>query len=154
MKETMLCGFAALTLLAAAPTDASAQDSAYFGAMMAPLTANIQRDLAIRISKGAAIGDIVAGSPAATAGLKGDDVIIAIDGKSVSSPRDVVAIITRHNPGDRIAVQILDSRDDHRAKTVSVTLGARPFGFQPDQQPGPQPVPVPPRPQPGVTPPE
>lgn len=148
----MLSGLAALTLTVAAPADLSAQESAYLGAMMAPLTANIQRDLAIKISKGVAIGDIVPGSPAAIAGLKGDDVVVGIDGRAVGSPRDVIAIISRHNPGDHIAVQILDSKDDHRAKTLSVTLGARPFGFQPDQQPGPQPVPAPRRP--GVNPPE
>jgi membrane-associated protease RseP (regulator of RpoE activity) len=152
--KTMFCGFAALTLLCGAPADVAAQESAYFGAMMAPLTVNIQHHLAIKISKGAAIGDIVAGSPAATAGLKGDDVIVGIDGQPVGSPRDVIAIIGRHNPGDRIAVQILDSSNGHSANTVSVTLGARPSGFQPDQQPGPQPVPVPPQPKSGVTPPE
>ncbi|HEY4264905.1 MAG TPA: PDZ domain-containing protein [Micropepsaceae bacterium] len=155
MKRTLVCSLAAMALLGAAmQTGARAQDSAFFGAMMAPLTPNIQHGLAIEISKGAAIGDIVAGSPAAAAGLRGDDVIIDIDGQPVDSPQDVIAVIERHRPGDRIAVQILDSRNGHRANTVSVTLAARPSGFHPDQQPGPQPVPASGRPKSDLTPPE
>ena len=110
---------------------------------MAPLTAKIQRDLDLSISKGAAIGEVVPRSPAAAAGLTGQDVIVGIDAQAVGSPKDVIAIVAAHRPGDHIVVHILDSHDGHRANTLSVTLGTRPTGFHPDAQPGPQPVPGP-----------
>jgi len=141
MKNTILCGFAAVSLLGAAGADAAPQPGAFLGAQMAPLTPNIRRDLDIKISKGAAIGDVIADSPAAMAGLKGKDVIVGIDKQAVASPQDVIAILAGHRPGDRVTVQLLDSDNGHREKTVDVTLGVRPAGFQTDAQPGTQPVP-------------
>jgi putative serine protease PepD len=75
--------------------------------------------------------------------LTGKDVIIGIDKEVVASPQDVIAIVASHKPGDRIAVQILDSGNGYGERAVSVTLAARPSGFKADAQPGPQPVPAP-----------
>ncbi|HEX3486888.1 MAG TPA: PDZ domain-containing protein [Micropepsaceae bacterium] len=141
MNKIFLSALTALGLLGAMPAEAAARGDAFLGAQMAPLTPEVQNDLAIKTTKGAAIGDVVPGSPAAFAGLKSDDVIVGIDKQQVSSPQDVIALVTSHVPGDRIAVQFLDSRKGHRLNTVSVTLGVRPSEFQTDAQPGPQPVP-------------
>ncbi|HXJ01148.1 MAG TPA: PDZ domain-containing protein [Micropepsaceae bacterium] len=143
MTRTMFCGLAALLLLCSAEADAAGKGSAFLGAQMAPLTAEVRHDLDIKITKGAAIGDVIPGSPAAFAGLQGDDVIVGIDKQQVTSPQDVIALVESHMPGDRIAVQYLDSKNGHRTNTVTVTLGTRPNGFKTDAQPGPQPVPLP-----------
>jgi serine protease Do len=110
---------------------------------MAPLSAKVRQDLEIKFTKGAAIGEVVPGSPAATAGLKSNDVIIGIDSDPVGSPEDVIRIVGRHKPGDHIVLQILNAANGHRTDTLSVILGTRPSGFKPDAQPGPQPVPGP-----------
>jgi S1-C subfamily serine protease len=143
MKKTILCALVTLPLLGTARAESAAQGPAFFGAQMAPLTDNIRRDLDIKTSKGAAIGEVTPDGPAAIAGLKADDVIVGIDTRAVGSPQDVIRIVASHKPGDQIAVQILDSAHDHRAGTITVTLSVRPSGFHPDAQPGPQPVPGP-----------
>ncbi len=124
--------------IAGAASLAGAQSNAFLGAQMAPLTPEVQADLDIHVSKGAAIGDIIPNSPAEKAGLKQGDVIIRIDGKPIFWPQDVIAMVGRHSAGDRIAVEILDAGKDHRPRTVSVTLEPRPGGFAPAPQSSPR----------------
>jgi S1-C subfamily serine protease len=67
--------------------------------------------------------------PAARAGILGDgsvaggDVILSIDGQAVRSMADIDDVISRHRPGDGIAVELL--RDGSRL-TVQVQLAERP----------------------------
>ena len=78
------------------------------------------------------------GSGAAEAGLKagseqvviagesfrmGGDVIVAADGKAVSTIDELRDVIAAHKPGDKIQLKIY--RGD-AAKTVTVTLGQQP----------------------------
>ncbi len=62
--------------------------------------------------------------PAAQAGLRLDDTLIAIDGRSVSTYDSVVAAITAHQPGDAITVTY--QRGDASPQTASITLGEHP----------------------------
>ncbi len=50
---------------------------------------------------------VQSGSPAAKAGLKAGDVIVAVDGQRVGSSDAVIAAIRTHNPGDRIRLTVL-----------------------------------------------
>jgi regulator of sigma E protease len=47
------------------------------------------------------VNDVIAGKPAATAGLRAGDIIIAIDGERIHSPADAAAITNAH-PGKRL----------------------------------------------------
>ena len=86
---------------------------------------------------GAEITKVVAGSPAAHAGLKaatgqktvqgeqfptGGDVITKVDGSAVTSADDVISDVLQHKPGDTLSLTIV--RDGHE-QTVTVTLGSR-----------------------------
>jgi serine protease Do len=94
--------------------------------------------LGIDSKSGALITDVVKGSPADDAGLKGStgettfqlqhvktggDVVIAVDGKPVFQNNDLSELIAQHKPGDTVTLDIL--RDGHSAQ-VQVTLGSRP----------------------------
>ena len=76
---------------------------------------------------GAVVTAVEAGSPAETAGLQVDDVITAINGKSVSSPADASAAIQGMNSGDSVTVSILRNGD---TMDIQATLGSRNFGFE------------------------
>jgi PDZ domain-containing protein len=69
---------------------------------------------------GAEVIEAQAGSPAAAV-LKANDVIVAIDGKSVSTSGDAVNAIRAHAPGDQLSMQI--RRDDGSPTDVTATLG-------------------------------
>jgi S1-C subfamily serine protease len=53
----------------------------------------------------------------------GGDVIVAADGKSVSTIDELRDVIAEHKPGDKIELKIY--RGD-TSKTVTVTLGRQP----------------------------
>ena len=87
---------------------------------------------------GVAVTSVVAGSPAAKAGLKaatgsqvvqgqqyatGGDVITAIDGHSVSSADTLQAEVAGKKPGSTITLTVVRNGS---ARTVTVTLGTRP----------------------------
>jgi S1-C subfamily serine protease len=89
-------------------------------------------------SSGVLVQSVTRGSPAAKAGLRGGnaqtqiggdqislggDVIKSIDGKTVKSMDDVVAVVDAKKPGDKVTLGIVHAGND---KTITVTLGQRP----------------------------
>jgi S1-C subfamily serine protease len=72
---------------------------------------------------GASVGGVVATSPAAKAGVRQGDRIVAIGGADVREPDDVAAAVNARNPGDKVAVVV--ERGGER-RTLNVTLGAQP----------------------------
>lgn len=63
------------------------------------------------------IGEVQENSPAATAGLKDNDTILAVDGKKISSWDDLTNTVTK-NPGKELSVSI---EHDGKEKTVQMT---------------------------------
>jgi putative serine protease PepD len=66
---------------------------------------------------------VVAGSPAASAGLQGGDIIREIDGSPATSTDQLMAVTLTKRPGD--TVQLKYERDGAEA-TATITLGSRP----------------------------
>jgi putative serine protease PepD len=70
---------------------------------------------------GAAIAEVVEGSPAAAAGLPSGAVITKIDEQVIDGPEALVAAVRSKAPGDNVSVTYLD--DSGAAQTTQVTLG-------------------------------
>ena len=66
---------------------------------------------------------IVAGGPAAKAGLQAGDVITAVNGTAVASVNQFVATIANYAPGDTVTLTV--NRNGH-TKSIKLTLGAQP----------------------------
>ena len=113
-------------------------DYAYLGVTSESLYPQLAEHLGLDTKAGAMITDVVNGSPADDAGLKGSsgeetfqlqrvktggDVVIAVDGKPVIANNDLSKLVAQHRAGDEVTLDIL--RDGQKA-TVEVTLGARP----------------------------
>jgi 2-alkenal reductase len=112
---------------------------AWLGITTQTVTPRMARQLQYGEEQGAAVQEVVDGSPAARAGLQGGgeereyegvrllvggDLIVAIDGRPVDSAEDVVRAVTqRLLPGQNTELTIL--RDGER-QTVTVRLGERP----------------------------
>jgi len=82
--------------------------------------------LGVRIQSlpnGAKITQVVAGSPAAKAGLKAGDVVTAFDGRTIASADDLTAAVTAAKSGDTVTMTV---RRDGTTKRVSVQLGVQP----------------------------
>jgi len=111
---------------------------AYLGVTSESLYPQLAEHLDLPTKTGALITDVVNGSPADDAGLKGStgeetfqlqrvktggDVVIAVDGKPVIQNNDLSELIAQHKPGDTVKLDIIR---DGRQDTVDVTLGSRP----------------------------
>src|SRR5208282_4118695 len=70
------------------------------------------------------IQEVVAGSPAATAGLQNADRIEAIDGVATPTFMDIQRIVSSH-PGARIVLKVRRGDAD---QTLTATVGARDAG--------------------------
>ena len=85
--------------------------------------------------RGVIVARVVAGSPAAKAGLKagtrqvtvngetvlaGGDAIVSVDGRIVSTSQQLGSVVATHRPGDRLSLGVV--RNGSR-RTVTVTLG-------------------------------
>jgi len=87
---------------------------------------------------GVAVRQVVAGQPAAKAGLKaatsmraldgqqyptGGDVITAVDGQKVTTAAELQSLVDAHRPGDKVQLSVTRNGS---SRTVTVTLGTRP----------------------------
>jgi serine protease Do len=73
--------------------------------------------------KGVKISDIQPGSAAAKAGLKINDLVLSVAGKSVESIEALQQALQKHKPGDLVAVHI--KRSDE-VRDIEAKLGKRP----------------------------
>lgn len=73
--------------------------------------------------EGAMIVQIVEDSAAAEADLQEGDVILSVDGESVSDGAALVELISGYAPGDTVSLEVRTGEEDPRM--VDVTLGAR-----------------------------
>ncbi|HWU32073.1 MAG TPA: PDZ domain-containing protein, partial [Marmoricola sp.] len=71
---------------------------------------------------GAHVSDLIAGGPAASAGLKVGDVITAIDGQPINDTITLVVDIRTHNPGDTVMLTV---RRGSQTIKIPVKLGSK-----------------------------
>ena len=72
---------------------------------------------------GALIDSLSAGTPAAAAGFKKGDAVIAIDGNSIESSKSLVATIHEYSVGEKVTVTVIRGG---AKQDLQVTLAARP----------------------------
>ncbi len=75
------------------------------------------------VDGGAKISQIVAGAPAAKAGLKVGDVITSFDGKTIGSADDLTAAVFHAKPGEKVSVTITRNGNTQH---LSLTLAVQP----------------------------
>jgi serine protease Do len=104
---------------------APADNSAYIGVTVGPVTPALRRSDHLTPSSGALILSVEPGSPAETSALKVGEVIVSFNGTSILSPEDLTSAIHPLKPGVHVTVGVYRGS---RLIDVAVTLGARPLG--------------------------
>jgi S1-C subfamily serine protease len=74
------------------------------------------------LEEGVVIAGVVPGGPGERAGLREGDLIVSFDAEEVSSRRDLYMRLWRHEPGERLAIEVMR---DNRLSRVEVTGGDR-----------------------------
>ncbi len=73
--------------------------------------------------QGAVVADVIAGAPAASAGVLPGDIVKQVGGKPVLAPEDISTAIEDRRPGDAIDIQVQRAG---ASRTLRVKLGTRP----------------------------
>ncbi len=93
----------------------------YLGVTTETVTADVAEQLGLpKDARGVAITDISPDSPAEKAGLKRTDVILAINGKAVSTLEELRLVIAQMLPDTKVKVKLMR---DSKERTLDVTLG-------------------------------
>ena len=77
----------------------------------------------IQTGAGATVAGVVAGTPAAGAGLTQGDVIVSVDGQSVSSPEQLQSALGQHHPGDSVTIGWQDQTGQTQSASVVLANG-------------------------------
>ena len=96
---------------------------AFMGVKTQTVTPSLVQEAHLSAKTGAYVAQITPGEGAARAKMKVGDVIIVVDGHRVTTNDDVLSIVRRHQPGDKLSVTI---QRGNAKKTLTVTLGDLP----------------------------
>jgi serine protease Do len=95
----------------------------WIGVQIQPVTADIADSLGLKNAQGALVVEPQSGSPAQKAGLMAGDVIVYINGETVTDSRDLARRIGAMAPGTSIRLGI---NRDGRSDTLTLALGELP----------------------------
>src|SRR5271170_3620933 len=95
----------------------------WIGVQIQNVTQDLADDLSLKDATGALVAEAEKNSPAAEAGVKSGDVIIAVDGDAVADPHDLARRIAALGPKKTAKLSIMR---DGKPMTIDVTLGTMP----------------------------
>jgi S1-C subfamily serine protease len=98
-------------------------EHAFLGVTPVTVDAQLAQSYQLPVNEGAIVAELVRDGPAAKAGAKPGDIITAIDDQPVRTAEDLLSIIRKHKPGDRVTLAI---HRQERQLTLDVTLGDLP----------------------------
>ena len=104
-------------VVASAKSGGKAVKRPWLGAKLQAVTPEIAETLGLRLPSGALVASVVATSPAAQAGLKVSDLIVAIDGQAVDDPNAFDYRFATRPLGGAAQIDVLRS-----GKTVKLTV--------------------------------
>ena len=95
----------------------------WIGVQIQPVTKDIADSLSLKKAQGALVAQPQPNSPAEKAGIKAEDVIIAVNGKPVKDARDLAKKIGAMAPGTKVDLSVVR---DGSERTIALTLGTMP----------------------------
>ena len=95
----------------------------WLGVQIQPVTKDIAESLGLKDEKGALVSEAQPDSPAKAAGIAAGDVIVAVDGKSVASPKELARLIGGMAPDASVEVSVLRGG---KTEKLTVKLGEMP----------------------------
>ncbi|HEX3568069.1 MAG TPA: trypsin-like peptidase domain-containing protein [Candidatus Saccharimonadales bacterium] len=103
----------------------------YIGVMYVPLTDDVAKQYNLSTTRGAYIpnadatgqNSVIAGGPAANAGVKAGDIITKVNDTAIDQNNSLTAILDKHAVGDKVTLTILRGS---KTITIDVTLAAAP----------------------------
>jgi serine protease DegQ len=98
-------------------------DHSFIGLSPAEITPQIAEQLGLPNTDGVLAISVVRGGPAADAGLRPGDVLLALEGDKLDAPEDLLAALRNKSPGQTVTLEYRRGADTQETKVV---LEARP----------------------------
>jgi serine protease Do len=89
------------------------------GVSVQPIPLDALEEFGLKERRGALVGQVGRGQPAAKAGIEPGDIILEFNGKPVKNTDELVATVIRTKPGTTVPVKILR---DKQERTLNVTV--------------------------------
>jgi putative serine protease PepD len=109
----------------------SANSGGYLGVDITTLTPALRQQYGFTPTSGVVVLSVISGSPAKKAGLVQGDVIVAIDGNTVSSAATLQGAIQKDKAGQKVQITYYIGDNKH---TTTVTLGTQAEAQQQESQ--------------------
>src|SRR5579871_2901992 len=103
--------------------DHGAVTRGWIGVQIQPVTSEIADSLGLKNARGALVAEPQSGSPAQKAGIRAGDVIVSVNGETVTDARNLARRISAMAPGTSVKLGIIRGGKD---ETLTLTLGELP----------------------------
>ncbi len=98
-------------------------ERAYLGIIMQPVNAELAEHFDLPRPGGIVVTEVLSGSPADKGGFQVGDILLAVDGKNITSNRQLIGIVERLRVGNSYPIRVL--RDNGEVE-LSIAVAARP----------------------------
>ncbi len=98
---------------------------AFLGVQTLALTPEMKQKLNVEVEAGAVVAEVVPHSPAATTGLKRDDVITGFEDQTIKTPKALRNAIQKTEPGKEVTLQVFRGKEK---LTIKAKLKETEFG--------------------------
>ena len=85
------------------------------GVQVSPVPADALAEFGMKERRGALVGTVARGRPAAKAGIEPGDIILEFNGKAVKNRDELVATVVATKPGSTVPVKILRDKQEKTA---------------------------------------
>ena len=99
----------------------------WIGVEIQEVTIDLAESFSLPESRGTLIAGVLRGGPADRAGIKPGDILVAIDGRRLDNPQQMLEFVAAMSPGGRAAFQMLRGR---KPLDLAVEIGRRPVPAQ------------------------